>query len=69
MTYSVLWNPSDLGYLTVWAAKQLAKGKSFPDKVAVEGLKEEASWLPADKILLLGPPMVFTAENIDQFKF
>lgn len=69
MTYSVLWNPSDLGYLTVWAAKQLSEGKSFPDKVQVEGLENEATWLPADKILLLGPPMVFTAENIDQFKF
>jgi ABC-type sugar transport system substrate-binding protein len=69
MTYSVLWNPSDLGYLTVWAAKELTEGHSFPDKVPVDGLKTEASWLAADKTLLLGPPMVFTAENIDQFKF
>jgi ABC-type sugar transport system substrate-binding protein len=69
MTYSVLWNPSDLGYLTVWAAKELTEGHSFPDKVSVDGLKTEASWLAADKTLLLGPPMVFTAENIDQFKF
>jgi ABC-type sugar transport system substrate-binding protein len=69
MTYSVLWNPSDLGYLTVWAAKELTEGHSFPDKVLVDGLKTEASWLAADKTLLLGPPMVFTAENIDQFKF
>jgi ABC-type sugar transport system substrate-binding protein len=69
MTYSVLWNPSDLGYLTVWAAKELSEGRKFEDKVRVEGLKNEVTWLPAEKILLLGPPMVFTAENIDQFKF
>ena len=69
MTYSVLWNPSDLGYLTVWAAKELSEGRTFADKVTVDGLKNQPTWLAEDKILLLGPPMVFTAENIDQFKF
>lgn len=69
MTYSVLWSPYDLGYLTVWAAKQLEEGKSFPETVEVEGLKSPAKWIEADKILLLGPPMVFTEENIDQFNF
>jgi ABC-type sugar transport system substrate-binding protein len=69
MTYSVLWNPSDLGYLTVWAAKELSEGRTFADTVTVDGLKNQPTWLAEDKILLLGPPMVFTAENIDQFKF
>ena len=69
MTYSVLWSPYDLGYLTVWAAVQLEQGKSFPETVEVEGLKSPAKWIEADKILLLGPPMIFTKENIDQFNF
>lgn len=69
MTYSVLWSPYDLGYLTVWAAKQLADGKPFPEKVEVEGLSAPAQWIEKDKILLLGAPMIFTAENIDKFNF
>jgi hypothetical protein len=47
----------------------LSEGRKFEDKMRVEGLKNEVTWLPSEKILLLGPPMVFTAENIDQFKF
>ena len=26
MPFSVLWNPADLGYLTVWVGKHLAEG-------------------------------------------
>ena len=29
MGYSVLWDPTALGYLTVWAGKQLIDGKPF----------------------------------------
>src|SRR5277367_1150732 len=64
MTYSVLWNPTDLGYLTVWAGKELAEGRKFGDKVSVDGLKANVQWLPDQKILLLGAPMVFTKDNI-----
>lgn len=69
MTYSVLWSPYDLGYLMVWAGKQLAEGKTFGETVEVEGLKAPGKWIEADKILLLGPPMIFTKDNIDQFNF
>ena len=69
MTYSVLWNPSDLGYLTVWAAKEVADGKTFGDAIKVEGLEANVKWLPDQDILLLGDPMVFTKDNIEQFNF
>lgn len=69
MTYSVLWNPSDLGYLTVWAGKQMADGKPFEASPKVEGLDAAVKWLPDQKILLLGAPMVFTSENIGNFNF
>jgi rhamnose transport system substrate-binding protein len=69
MTYSVLWNPADLGYLTVWAGKEVAEGRPFGDKVSVEGLDANVQWLPADNILLLGAPKVFTKDNIEQFNF
>jgi rhamnose transport system substrate-binding protein len=69
MTYSVLWNPADLGYLMVWAAQQVAEGKDFPDAPTVPGLDANVSWHSDSSILLLGDPMVFTKENIEQFNF
>lgn len=69
MTYSVLWNPADLGYLTVWAGKQVADGKAFEAKPKVEGLDANVQWLADQKVLLLGNPMIFTKENIQQFDF
>ena len=69
MTYTVLWNPSDLGYLTVWAGKQVADGAKFETSPKVEGLDADVKWMPDDKILLLGAPMVFTKDNIATFNF
>jgi ABC-type sugar transport system substrate-binding protein len=69
MTYTVLWNPTDLGYLTVWAGKELAEGRKFADKVTVDGLNANVQWLPKQDILLLGAPMVFTKDNIEKFNF
>ncbi|MBB3237280.1 autoinducer 2 ABC transporter substrate-binding protein [Phyllobacterium endophyticum] len=69
MTYSVLWNPSDLGYLTVWAGKEVAEGKKLDTEPKVDGLDAKVKWLPDQNILLLGDPMVFTKDNIGQFNF
>jgi rhamnose transport system substrate-binding protein len=67
----VLWNPVDLGYLSVYAAKAVLEGKSAP------GAKFKAGRLGAytvqrDQIgqtVVLGPPKVFNAANVDQFNF
>jgi rhamnose transport system substrate-binding protein len=67
--FSVLWNPRDLGYLTVWAGKQLIDNKPFAESNEVTGLEAPVKYDPATKVLLLGPPAVFTKENVDQFKF
>lgn len=64
----VLWNTVDLGYLTVWAADAVARGK----------LKEGATNLEAGRLgvkkvegsqVLLGGILVFTKDNIDQYHF
>lgn len=64
----VLWNPEDLGYLAVQAGVALAKGD----------LREGAETFPAGKLgelqvdgdsLILGEPVVFTKDNIDDFDF
>jgi len=67
--FSVLWNPRDLGYLTVWAGKQLIDGKPFEESNAIPGLSAPVKYDPNTKVLLLGPPAVFTKENVDQYKF
>ena len=69
MPYSVLWNPSDLGYLTVWVAHHLLNGGEITETMEVPGLSDPVTYLPEDNIILLGPPTVFTAENVDDFDF
>ncbi len=67
--FSVLWNPRDLGYLTVWAGKQLVDGKPFAESNMVPGLEQPVKYDSDSKVLLLGPPTVFTKENVDQYQF
>lgn len=69
MPFTVLWSPYDLGYLTVWAAKQLVDGKPLEEKNEVPGLSSPATYMADKKLLLLGPPFVFTKENVDKFDF
>jgi ABC-type sugar transport system substrate-binding protein len=64
----ILWNTRNLGYLTVYTAVSLLKGD----------LKEGAATFKAGSLgelriagdnILLGQPVIFTRENIDQFDF
>ena len=66
----VLWNPVDLGYLTVWAAKYLLDGNQFEDgkEYEVPGISTKPRYIAKDKMLVLGPPKVFDASNIEQFE-
>lgn len=69
MKKSILWDPYQLGYLTVWAGKQLVEGKSFQAENVVPGMSEPVRYFEEDRILLLGAPLVITAENVDSFDF
>ena len=69
MPFSVLWNPADLGYLTVWVGKHLAEGGKVDGPLTVPGIKDPVQYLPESQIILLGAPTVFTPENVDQFEF
>lgn len=65
-----LWSPADLGYLAACAAAQLASGN-------IQGKEGETfsagklgdRTIGKDGVVILGPPTVFTADNIDQFNF
>jgi len=69
MPFTVLWSPYDLGYLTVWAARQLVDGEPIEGQMTVPGLADPVTFIEEDQILLLGPPAVFTADTIDDFDF
>jgi rhamnose transport system substrate-binding protein len=65
-----LWNPANLGYLAGYAAVELASGKI----TGAQGQTFTAGKLGtftvgADDTVLLGPPFVFSASNINQFNF
>jgi rhamnose transport system substrate-binding protein len=67
--YSVLWDPKELGYLTVWAGKQLIDGKEIPATTTPEGMSHPVTYDAKTGVLLLGEPAVFTAQNVDNYKF
>jgi rhamnose transport system substrate-binding protein len=62
----VLWSPRDLGYLTLHVAKRLAGGGLAGGEIEAGRLGKVAT---KDGEVLLGPPLVFDAGNIDGFDF
>jgi len=65
-----LWDPGNLGYLAYYVAALLVQGK-------IKGVQGEtftagklgSYTIGANNVVLLGPPTVFNASNIDQFNF
>lgn len=62
----ILWNPMDLGYLTVQVAAALAKGEKPGDVIKAGRLGDKQV---TGTQVLLGEPMKFTKENIKEFDF
>ncbi len=62
----VLWNPVDLGYLTVHVAKRISQGTLEYGTVDMGRLTDIKV---REGEVVLGPPIVFDAENIDEFDF
>ncbi|MGW4489721.1 rhamnose ABC transporter substrate-binding protein [Amycolatopsis sp. NPDC004368] len=65
-----LWNPADIGYLAAYAGVALSSGQI----TGAQGQKFKAGKLGeytigADGEIVLGPPTVFNADNIDKFNF
>lgn len=68
---SVLWNVEDHGYLTGWAGWMAATGKDFPSdgKPFDVGRIKGVTWDPATKVLLMGDPLILTAENASNYNY
>ena len=65
-----LWDPGKLGYLAYYVAALLIEGKikGTVGETFTAG-KLGSYTIGANNVVLLGPPTVFNASNIDQFNF
>ncbi|MFC0471245.1 autoinducer 2 ABC transporter substrate-binding protein [Halalkalibacter kiskunsagensis] len=61
-----LWSPQKLGYLTVSLAKNWLDGDSPLDQQYVPNV---GNIRVLDNVVIMGEPIVFTKENIDQYDF
>ena len=64
----VLWNPVDLGYLAVYVADAQIKGDLPKSGTFKAGRLGEVKMIAPDEVLL-GPPLVFSKKNIDEYDF
>jgi len=65
-----LWNPADLGYLAAYAAVALASGTiNGSQGQSFTAGKLGSFTVGANSTVLLGPPYVFSAANINNFNF
>ena len=66
----LLWNAPDHGYLTVYSARQLLVGGVKPGQAFKAGrLGNFTPRKDAVSMQVALPVMVFTKDNVDQFKF
>ncbi|WP_026370581.1 rhamnose ABC transporter substrate-binding protein [Kallotenue papyrolyticum] len=65
-----LWNPADLGYLAIHTLHAIASGqiKGQPGETFTAGRLGQYT-IDEQGVVLLGPPTVFNADNIDAFNF
>ena len=65
----VLWNPVDLGYAATFVMRAVADGKLKPGASEVEAGKLGKLRVVNGSEILLGPPFVYSKDNIAQFDF
>lgn len=65
-----LWNPADLGYLSIYTLDAIATGKiqGNPGEKFTAGKLGEYT-IAEDGTVLLGPPSIFNKDNINNFDF
>lgn len=65
----VLWNPIDLGYAAVYVMRAIVDGELQPGATSVEAGRLGTLQIVNGSEVLLGPPFIYTAENIHDFDF
>jgi ABC-type sugar transport system substrate-binding protein len=64
----ILWNCMDLGYLSIQAGFQMAKGTVTASSSSITAGRLGQKTI-ANKMLVLGPALVFDKNNVDQFNY
>jgi len=64
----VLWNPVDLGYLTIYACVAAKKGELEKGATSFKAGRLGEVKVDGDQVIL-GDPLIFTKDNIDQYDF
>jgi rhamnose transport system substrate-binding protein len=65
-----LWDPAQLGYVAAFAGKALVEGKitgAAGDTFTAGELGDRT--IEEGGVVIVGPPTVFNAQNIDQYDF
>jgi ABC-type sugar transport system substrate-binding protein len=65
----VLWNPIDLGYAAVYVLRAAIDGTLTAESTSVEAGRLGTLQIVNGSEVLLGPPFIYTAENINDFDF
>lgn len=65
----VLWNPIDLGYAAVYVARAVVDGEFAPGDTEVDAGRLGTLTVVNGSEVLLGPPFIFNADNINDFDF
>ncbi|MEN0070032.1 MAG: autoinducer 2 ABC transporter substrate-binding protein [Propionicimonas sp.] len=66
----MMWDPAELGYIATVAAAQLAEGKITAEEGQVIDAGEAGSYtVMADGEVQYNKPLIFTADNIDDYDF
>jgi ABC-type sugar transport system substrate-binding protein len=65
----VLWNAVDLGYAAVYVMRAVVDGTFQPGDTEIEAGRLGTLQVVNGSEVLLGPPFIFTADNINDFDF
>ncbi len=68
MSYAQAWRPADAGYVTALIAYKLLKGEKLEGTVDLKKTGYEKSAVKG-KIIYGNAPVVFTKDNVDNYKF
>lgn len=66
---SVLWDVENLGYLSAWAGQQLAEGKTLQATNDVKSDLTSVAFDSSTKVLLMGDPLILTADNAGDYSY
>jgi rhamnose transport system substrate-binding protein len=65
----VLWNPVDLGYAAAYVMRAVVDGKLKPGSTSVDAGKLGKLTVVNGSEILLGPPFIYTKDNVAKFDF